>query len=621
MTKSKLKELSYYLFFGLMIFAKGIGLDSGDKIYYLLSAAACVCVVLKLILTKYNKKQIAAMILLCLIAFAAYRNSGRLGILLTTLTVVGIKDIDIRKLFKIGAVVYTVSFIGTVLAAGIGIIPNPLVVHDKGNIGEIIRWGMGYSTGNVFHESYFILVALVGYALKDKFNFKKAMGFMLGNILVFLFSVSYTGIIVTTFYLALNLYAVNKSELSRGEKLLSQLFFPACLLISFGGPQLLNYPFMQKLDSMMQARLSFSQYYLWNQPITLFGTRMKDLPNFWTIMDNGYVYFFMTFGVIAFLLFCIGYIILIAGFSGILNKIGKRKHLRKCEKDLPALAMILSFLLYGIMEQFISNSFMNVSLLFMGIILYGKEADEKTGNRCNKYLSRIRKVVIGKKYFYGTGAVGGTIFLCCYLLRTTMPDYVEVPVRALGYVDAQSVIIHAVDTGASEGDLEEEMEQYVQAVCNEGAIRDILRETGLNGRLTEAQVNAALEFSFPQSVRSNKRYDAFRVRLFELYSDISEEEYRVLLTRIISGNAMADEIYPERIMKDSGSDRIEHISQDKNYMVEKTGNIVRIEYVRGALLNIFEGYLLGSILFVMIGMVRYNDKQKGEQKQKNENSD
>jgi hypothetical protein len=615
MMKSRLKELFYYLFFGLMIFAKGIGLDSGDRLYYFLSAVACVCVALKIVLTKYSKRQIAAMILLCLIAFVAYRNSGRMGILLTTLTVVGIKDMDLHKLFKIGAVVYAVSFAGTVLAAGNGIIPNALVVHDKGSIGEIIRWGMGYSTGNVFHESYFILVVLVCYALKDRFNLKKAIGVMFGNILVFLFSVSYTGVIVTTFYLILNLYAVNKRELNRGEKILSQLFFPACLLISFGGPQLLNYPFMQKLDRMMQARLSFSQYYLWNQPITLFGTRMKNLPNFWTIMDNGYVYFFMTFGVVAFLLFCTGYVILIARFSGIPDGIAKSKRLRMWEKDLPALAMIMSFLLYGIMEQFISNSFMNVSLLFLGKVLFNKAkedkvVEEKTFKGCNKYLCRFRKISVRKQYLYGIGAAGGAIFLGVYLLRTAVPEYVEVPVRALGYVDAQSVIIHVEDANGSEDALKEEMDQYAKAVCNESTICVILGETGLNERLTEEQVNAALEFSLPQSVRSNKRYDEFRVRLFEMYSDISEEEYQSLLSRIVSGNTMADEIYHERIMKDSGSDRIEHINYDKKYMVEKTGNIVRIEYIRGALLNIFEGYLLGSILFIMIGAVRYNDKQK-----------
>lgn len=119
---------------------------------------------------------------------------------------------------------------------------------------------------------------------------------------------------------------------------------------------MLNIPLMQKLDAMLQARLSFSAYYLTNQPITLFGAKMRDVPNFWVIMDNGYVYIFMTFGIVAFILFCMGYAVLIARYSGF-SGTGRKERLQE-------MSIITAFLLYGIMEQFISNAFMNLSLLF-----------------------------------------------------------------------------------------------------------------------------------------------------------------------------------------------------------------------------------------------------------------
>ena len=154
--KGRAKELSYYFFFGLMVLAKGLGFDSGNRLYYLLSIIACICVGCKLVLTKYNYRQLGAMALLCVIAFVAYRNSGRLGIILTVLAVIGLKDMDIRKLFRLGLVVYGCAFALTVWMAKTGIRPNPLDVHVKGGT-EVIRWGMGYSTGNIFHVSYFIL--------------------------------------------------------------------------------------------------------------------------------------------------------------------------------------------------------------------------------------------------------------------------------------------------------------------------------------------------------------------------------------------------------------------------------------------------------------------------------
>ena len=355
MMRNNLRDLSYYLFFGLMIFSKGIGLDSGDKLYYFLSAMAFVCVIIKLILTKHNKKQIAAMIFLCLIAFVAYRNSGRMGILLTTLTIVGMKDMKVNKLFLMGTVIYVFSFISTVVLAGAGIINNPMVVHEKGRIGEVIRWGMGYSTGNVFHISYFILTVFLCYSWGKNYQWKKMMGLMIGNLFVFLFSLSYTGVAVTTFYLLLNLYAVKREHLKRVEKIVCQLVLPFIVLFSLIAPLMLQYPLIQRLDHMLQARLSFSNYYLLNKPITMFGTRMGNVPGFWVIMDNGYVYFLMTFGVVAFNLFCAGYSILIARYSGICycqkNDAGKNRAVGHARERLPELAMIFSFLLYGIMYR------------------------------------------------------------------------------------------------------------------------------------------------------------------------------------------------------------------------------------------------------------------------------
>jgi len=97
MTVNRAKELSYELFFILMIFAKGIGLDSGNRLYYILSGLACVCVGVKLVLTRYRIREIVAMACLCAIAFVAYLNSGRMGIVLSALTVAGLKDMDVKN--------------------------------------------------------------------------------------------------------------------------------------------------------------------------------------------------------------------------------------------------------------------------------------------------------------------------------------------------------------------------------------------------------------------------------------------------------------------------------------------------------------------------------------------
>lgn len=624
MTKKKVKELAYYLFFACMIFAKGIGLDSGDKLYYVLSAAACLCVGCKLLLTQYNIRQMAAMILLGLIAFVAYRNSGRMGILLSVLTIIGLKDMDVKKLFRLGTVIYGFSFAFTVVAAKWGLISNPLVVHEKGGI-EVIRWGMGYSTGNIFHVSYFILTVLLCYTWEKRYDIKKLLVLMVGNVLVFLFSLSYTGVAVTAFYLLLNLYAVKRKRLSLAEKIIAQLPLPLCLLFSFGAPFLLKYPLVQKIDQMLQARLSFSAYYLQNQPITLFGTRMKDVPNSWVIMDNGYVYFFMTFGVVAFVLFALGYAVVIARFSGIRwKKNGSGETGMDTQQEgLPELAMIFSFLLYGIMEQFISNAFMNLSLLFMGEVLFGqgdRQGAEKAAAACEREKSQFGK--IGWRYALSAGI--GLVIFAGWLGLVPVKEYIEVPLTSLNYVNAQSIQIYALAEDGTKETLKKEMQQYKELLEQEQVLDAALKSAGVAERMSGEELCEALEYSLPMYIHSGETKDVFRVRILELYYDITDEEYRKLMESMIeavqSDNAgrytVKDDIYSEQVGKSFGTDRIEHIREKDKYVVEKSGDIVELEQVRDAVFAAVMGMLA---VFAVNAMIDGKMILIGEQE--NESSD
>ena len=704
MTKNRAKELGYYLFFGIMVLAKGIGLDSGRKSYYVLSAVACICIFCKLILTKYNIRQILAVGFLCLLAFVAYRNSGRMGILLTVLAIIGIKDMDVKKLFRIGLAIYGCSFAFTVIAAKLGLIYNPMAVHEKGGM-ELIRWGMGYSTGNIFHVSYFMLTVFLCYTWGRKYNFKKMLALMAGNLAVFFYSLSYTGIAVTAFYLLISLYAAGKEKaferegrpgecmqeggaekcsegkISMGERILCQLPLPLCLLFSFGGPFLLDYPFMQRLNVLLQARLSFSAYYLKNQPITLLGTRMKNVPNFWIIMDNGYVYFMMTFGLVAFGLFCAGYAILIARYS----KKGR----------LPELAMIFSFLLYGIMEQFISNAFMNLSLLFMGEVLFGPQEqggmsggrertlfelfkreedslgkkkpvpEEKSKVGANRLLkgedgtersvSRKRPgEMIGNERggfrLWLTGLVIGIGVTGLYLALMPMKEYVTARLDTVLYVDAQSVQIGLENEGNTEEGLTEGMEYFRELVTEKDGLERAIIQAGLENRISAEELAAAMEFSVPAAVSGSRQWDTFRMRLLELYYDISDEEYGRLLEGILGyagmswgeaasqqesvqgedsgsqenpaslqesvpgqdselqGNPTSQQImedggytikggiYAERVGKSFGEDRIEHISGKDRYFIEKTGSIAALEHYRD---GVFWGIAAAAVWFVI----------------------
>ncbi|NLL77139.1 MAG: hypothetical protein GX235_07815 [Clostridiales bacterium] len=621
-----LKELSYYMFFVLMLASKGLGLDSGDKLYYILSLIALAAVACKLCMTEYSFKEMAVIGILLLIAFFAYRNSGRLGIVLSVLAIVGMKDMEVNKLFRLGLGVFAITFAVTVLGAAYGIIPNPLVVHEKGEIGEVIRWGMGYSTGNVFHISYFILVVLAVYNMRDKYGLKALLWLMAGNIVVFIFSLSYTGIAVTAFYLLLNLYAVKRKRLCRVEKVLSMFPLPLCLLFSFIMPFYISSPIGRKLDSLLQARLSFSNYFLTSQSITPLGTRMKDVPYFWVIMDNGYVYILMTFGVITLLLFAAAYAVLISGYS----KSG----------DVRKLAVIYAFLVYGIMEQFISNAFMNISLLFIGEILFCGKSEikilklQRTGilsglirlgekevalfsneNIIGRREKAAEKLVKRKTRIQIAGGTAGLLLIIAYIVVGPKRAYAEVPLTALNYIDTHVALFHTEEPYEQKSGLKNLMERYQQIATDETFGEKVLEALEKDNKdqrisaevreLTPEEMRSMLEFSLPQYVHSSRNYDTFRIRLLESDYSISDETYELMLQEIVKGleeenekSGVYSELLPEeRIWKSAGTDRIEHITDKELYFIKKDGNIAAVENIRTAIIWMLTGCGAGSIIY------------------------
>lgn len=620
------------MFFILMLAAKGLGLDSGDKLYYVLSGAAFICVAVKLCLTQCNKKELTVLTGLCLLAVLAYINSGRLGIVLSILAIIGMKDMDIKKLFRLGLTVYGITFTITIISAALGIIPNAFVVHAKGSLGEVIRWGMGFSTGNVFHESYFILVVLIVYNMEKKYGIKQFLWLMAGNLLVFVFTFSYTGISVTAFYLILNLYAVRRKQLGKIEWLLAQLVLPLCILVSFVSPFLLEMEIGQRLNTLLQARPAFSHYYLTNQPITLFGTRMIDIPNFWTIMDNGYVYIFMTFGIVVFVLFC-------SGYAGTVFRYGNRGKRGQEPYGNRELAVIFSYMVYGVMEQFISNAFMNLSLFFLGECMFcvlqagrplhlqqrgipalltawgNGEISSRRVDVIHHEVKKAKQVIRKKKKAeMAAGLATGILVLAVFALNGEKAEYVTVPITTVNSIDARSVMFQTDRVYDDKSSLETVMDKY-----NAIAITDEILQTAIDKatlaydevkQLTPEKIRDIMEFSLSLHVQESKIYDSFRLRLLESYHDIPEGAYAVILEEIAvelqdSGDASitVGQIYEENIGKSFGNERIEHIRDREKYFVEKAGNTVRIENIRTGITRILLGCVFGLVIACMIGLI------------------
>lgn len=360
----QLSEICFYVFFAVLLFAKGIGLYDGQTLFKIFLLTAMAGWLGKQLLTEYALKEAVMVILLFLLGILIYLNTHEKGALFCILLVTAMKGINIKRAFQIGLVTWILSFAILFILTSLHIVDSSFKVHDKLGLGRIIRWSLGYAHPNVLHVSYLVLVCFVVYLLQDRFRAYWFLVLEAINIYVFMYSLSSTGFIAVTICLILALYWRIRKKFCGFEKFLIQLCMPFCLLMSLVAPVILKEPLFSLVNKIVNNRLVLSQWFLQNQKVKLFGVDTREIVTSLRTMDNSYVFAYITYGVVFCILCATAYAILI-------NRKAK-------EQDGVALCVILSCLIAGITEPFLFNtSFKNLSLLFVGEMIFTLKGCEK----------------------------------------------------------------------------------------------------------------------------------------------------------------------------------------------------------------------------------------------------
>lgn len=353
----KLSELCYYLFFGILFFAKGVGLYDGQAIFKLCLVTAAGFILVKLVLTSYDIREFICIMFLILLGVVIYYNSGEKSALIFLVMMIGFKSISLERMMRIALVIWSAAFGGMVLCSMLGIGKDTVMVHHKFGM-DILRRGMGYSHPNVLHVSYAVLVVLILFAIKKEQNrWKTYLWVTAGNLVVFLYSVSYTGFLLVMFFIFFDGYFTYRKNFSVVEKIVIQAIFPFCVLFSLFAPLLLepDTPLFNILNKLLNRRFYASRLYLTENPLTLFGKRIYASHTY--ALDSSYVTLLIYGGLVLFLLVCFGYVYAI--------------YMSMRKKAIKELSLLLSFAIAGVIEPFLFNlSFKNLSLLVIAGYLY-----------------------------------------------------------------------------------------------------------------------------------------------------------------------------------------------------------------------------------------------------------
>ena len=374
--KVTLGEILYWLFFGSLFLAKGLGFYDGQAVFKLILVFALGCLLVKLCIEKYTLAEYFRILFVVVLTGITYLTSGEKGLVLCGLMMIGIKYVDVTRVFKLGTVIWAFSFAAITISSLFRMEDTVFKVHDKLGLGHIIRWSLGYPHPNVLQVSYFVLAILILYVLGERFRPKHALWLFAGNLLTFLYSVSYTGFIIFMALIIGRLYLYYRKRLCIVEKGLLFLIYPVCALLSLLAPVKITGELFVFLNKLLSTRMELGWRYLKPQNYSLFGLRVAEITDASHTMDNAYLFAFIAYGIVPFAILSLG--IMYAMF-----------YFLKKDKYLEVL-IIAAILVGGLTEPFLFNtSFKNLAFLFGGTLLFGNAKGRKEYAIASKWNKEI----------------------------------------------------------------------------------------------------------------------------------------------------------------------------------------------------------------------------------------
>ena len=314
----------------------------------LLREMAVVLLFLKVLTTRYSKKEFAVVAGLLLLAFLNYRASGNTRALYNFLMLCALKDVDLKKLFKVAlaSVVFIVALMGILALTGVTGIVSVTEDFGRANItsefSEVeTRYYMGYIHPNTWAQAMFAMMTLIVAVFYEKMDWKGIVFLALINYAVYRLSVSRTCFIAGIAMIILLIWA------KYGEKIFE--FVIIRMGIVAGVSALWAIIFTVKADvennlkweiidwRLFTGRIKQAQVYYQTFGLSLFGKHIPDQLDNGYILDMGYMRMLLENGVIIFgLMYAAAIVLLIYAF-------------KKKRNDI--VILIITICLYGIYEN------------------------------------------------------------------------------------------------------------------------------------------------------------------------------------------------------------------------------------------------------------------------------
>ena len=355
--KLHISELLYYLMLLCFMGTKAVGLDESQWPFWIAILLGGLFFLTKLIMTRYSITEWVINATLLALGITVLARNGHLEVLLAVTIIVGIKGVYIKRAMKVSLIIWGPLFCATVIRALFGIRPGYISTQMKVGIDYgVIRYSLGFTHPNVLHITFFLVVMLILYctSVKGKRLYLLSLLLFAMNVYVFLYSLSYTGFIVVSICLIVNILLSKHNKGKLVVQLVSLLVCLLCFIMPVIGQYILPDSLLTIINRLINQRFMWAGKAFMDTPLSLFGsTTTLTVPS----LDSSYAYILFYHGLIVFGLYLLGYL------YSVLRAIRDNRR-----QDV---SLLISMGISGITEQYMGNiSLKNVSLLLIGDNLY-----------------------------------------------------------------------------------------------------------------------------------------------------------------------------------------------------------------------------------------------------------
>lgn len=350
---------------------KAIGLTEGQWPFeFALIIGFCVFGV-KLLVTEYSLYEWGMNLFLLVAGGYVFWHNGHLEVLVASTMLIGMKGMDKQRVIKTISYIWIPLFSIMVVQAVLGGYQGWVARAGKeGRDNFYLRYSLGYTHPNVLHMTYLLicmlLIALIKVRGKKLIILSSLL--MLGNLYIFAYSVSMTGIITVTFLICLNCYLGMRKKNYMLEKVVLYIG-TVCIIVSpIVVPPLLRGKWIDIFRILTNRRFPYLQEIYKYFPPTLFGTSVNNISvataglNEYEMgfnVDSSFAYIWLYHGCILFGLFVVGFAMALLFANQ--------------DREKEEISIFAAAALAGTQEQFLGNlSMKNILWIYIGDAFYNR---------------------------------------------------------------------------------------------------------------------------------------------------------------------------------------------------------------------------------------------------------